>query len=79
MGLTKLSQDEISARPEYVRFLKGLQVGEGARATTMAEGVGKATLKQRLMVAARAAGVTIKFQRTDPDTVILEVVGKSQS
>lgn len=77
MALRKLSQAEVAANPEYVRVLRSLQVGEGAQATTAAEGVGKATLKQRLLLAANAAGITIKFHRTDPETVVLEVIEKA--
>ena len=76
MPFEKLSADELAADPGYVKFLKSLKVGEGARTTVQSEGVGKITIKQRLARAAVAAHVEIKFLRSDPDTVIVEVVGK---
>lgn len=76
MPFEKLSPEELAADPEYVKFLKTLKVGEGARTTVESEGVGKITIKQRLTKAAVAAGIEIKFLRSDPETVIIEVVGK---
>ncbi|MFN2115315.1 MAG: hypothetical protein ACK2T6_06345 [Anaerolineae bacterium] len=76
MPFEKLSAAELSANPEYVQVLKSLQVGEGAKTTVKDEGVGKFTIKQRLTKAAEAAGVEIKFLRSDPDTVIVKVTGK---
>ena len=74
--IRKLTADELAARPEYVHFLKGLAVGEGGMASLKDEGVGKQPLKGRLLLAAKAAKVTIKFKRSGPDTVVFEVVGR---
>lgn len=74
-----LSADELAARPEYVAFLKGLAVGEGGMANIAEEGVGKQSLKGRLLLAAKAAGVTIAFKRSGPETVVFEVVGRHQA
>jgi hypothetical protein len=74
--IEKLSSDQIAALGSaYVSFLRGLSVGEGARAGTKQEGVTKVTLKKRLAKAAEIAGVKIKFHRSPPDAVILERVG----
>lgn len=76
MAFEKLSAAELAADPTYVKFLKNLKVGEGARATVQEEGVGKVTLKKRLSQAAVAAGVDIKFHRSDVESVVVEVVGR---
>lgn len=72
MPLKKLSKEDLSADTEYVQFLRSLKPGEGGRTTTDAEGVGKVSIKKRLQKASAAAGVTIDFVRTDPDTVVFE-------
>lgn len=74
-----LSADELAARPEYVLFLKGRAVGEGGMASVADEGVGKQSLKGRLLLAAKAAGVTITFKRSGADTVVFEVVARDAS
>ena len=75
MPIEKLSSDQIGAfGSAYVSFLRGLSVGEGARAGTKQERVTKVTLKKRLAKAAEIAGVKIKFHRSGPDSVVLERV-----
>lgn len=74
--ITKLSAAQLAARPDYVLALQGLAIGEGGMATTAGEGTSKMTLKNRLNAAAQAAGVAIKFHRTDEQTVVFEVVGR---
>lgn len=74
--ITKLSAAQLAARPDYVLVLQGLAVGEGGMATTADEGTSKITLKNRLNAAAQAAGVAIKFHRSDDTSVVFEVVGR---
>lgn len=45
-------------------------------ATTADEGTSKITIKNRLYAAAQAAGVAIKFRRSDESTVVFEVMGR---
>lgn len=71
-----LSRHELSARPDYIRFLEGLAVGEGGMGSTEEEGVQKLSLKNRLTLAAEAAGVTIRYHRSGPKTVVFEVVAR---
>lgn len=75
MPFEKLSAQELAANPEYVKALKGLAIGEGAKTTTAEEGVGKVTIKQRLKIAADAAGIKLKFHRSNQETVIIERIG----
>lgn len=83
MALEKLSAKDLTGRPqgrpsdEYVTFLSGLRLGQGGRAIVAEEGVTRQALKNRLKVAAAAAGVQIKFQRSSPQDVVFEVVGRS--
>ena len=74
--LTKLTAAQLAARPDYVLVLQGLAIGEGGMATKSGEGAGKPSIKNRLIAAAQAAGVSIKFHRSDENTVIFEVVGR---
>lgn len=74
--IQKLTAEQLAARPDYVLVLQGLAVGEGGMTTTAAEGTSKMTIKNRLTAAAQAAGVTIKFRRSDENTVIFEVVSR---
>lgn len=74
--IKKLSAAQLAARPDYVQALQGLAVGEGGMATTADEGTSKITIKNRLNAAAQAAGVTIKFHRSDENTVVFEVVSR---
>lgn len=74
--LVKLSREQLAARPEYVRVLQGLAVGEGGMTTTADEGTSKITIKNRLTTAAGAAGVRIKFHRSNAQTVIFEVTAR---
>lgn len=74
--ITRLSAAQLAARPDYVRALQGLAVGEGGMASTSEEGASKITLKNRLNAAAQAAGVAIKFHRSDDKSVVFEVVGR---
>lgn len=74
--ITKLSAAQLAARPDYVKLMQSLAAGEGGMATTTDEGVGKQSLKGRLSAAAQAAGVAIRFHRSDELTVIFEVVGR---
>lgn len=74
--ITKLSAAQLAARPEYVKLMQSLATGEGGMATIADEGVGKQSLKNRLSAAAQAAGVTIRFHRSDETTVVFEVVGR---
>lgn len=74
--ITKLTAAQLAARPDYVLVLQGLAVGEGGMATTVDEGTSKITLKNRLSAAAQAAGVAIKFHRSDDKSVVFEVVGR---
>jgi hypothetical protein len=78
MPFEKLSAAELEAIPEYVKVLKSLKVGEGAKTTVQSEGVSKVTIKNRLTRAAEVAGVEIEFPRSDADTVIVKVVGRKQ-
>lgn len=74
--ITKLTAAQLAARPDYVLVLQGLAIGEGGMATTAGEGTSKITLKNRLNAAAQAAGVAIKFHRSDEKSVVFEVVGR---
>lgn len=74
--ITKLSAAQLAARPDYVLTMQGLAIGEGGMATTADEGASKITIKNRLNAAALAAGVSIKFHRSDESTVIFSVVGR---
>lgn len=74
--IQKLTAAQLAARPDYVLVLQGLAVGEGGMATTADEGTSKITLKNRLNAAAQAAGVAIKFHRSDDKSVVFEVVGR---
>lgn len=71
-----LSPHELAARPDYVHFIQGLAVGDGGMASTAEEGVQKTSLKNRLRLAADAAGAHLKFHRSDDTTVVFEVVGR---
>lgn len=74
--IQKLTAAQLAARPDYVLVLQGLAVGEGGMATKSGEGASKASIKNRLNAAAQAAGVAIKFHRSDDSTVVFEVVGR---
>lgn len=74
--IQKLSAAQLSARPDYVFVLQGLAIGEGGMATTAEERTSKITLKNRLNAAAQAAGVAIKFNRSDENSVIFQVVSR---
>ena len=74
MPLQKLSKEDLAADPDYVRFLRELEVGEGGRATVEGEGIGKVSIKKRLQQASEAADIPIDFIRSDPATVIFERV-----
>lgn len=74
--ITRLSAAQLAARPDYVLVLQGLALGEGGMASTADEGASKITLKNRLNAAAQAAGVAIKFHRSDDKSVVFEVVGR---
>lgn len=74
--ISKLSREQLAARPDYVMVLQGLAVGEGGMATTAGESASKITIKNRLAAAAQAAGVAIKYHRSDDKTVVFEVVGR---
>jgi|GEM_PF-1727661 len=74
--ITKLSAAQLAARPDYVMVLQSLAIGEGGMANTADEFAGKSTLKNRLNAAAQAAGVAIKFHRSDDNSVVFEVVGR---
>lgn len=74
--ITKLTATQLAARPDYVVVLQGLAVGEGGMATTADEGASKITIKNRLNAAAQAAGISIKFRRSDEKTVVFEVAGR---
>lgn len=74
--ITKLTAAQLAARPDYVAVLQGLPVGEGGMATTADEGTTKITIKNRLNAAAQAAGVSIKFHRSDENTVVFEVMSR---
>ncbi len=74
--IQKLTAAQLAARPDYVLVLQGLEVGEGGMATTAGEFAGKMTIKNRLNAAAQAAGVEIKFHRSDENTVVFSVVGR---
>ncbi len=74
--LTKLTAAQLAARPDYVMVLQGLAIGEGGMASTADEGASKMTVKNRLTAAAQAAGVTIRFRRSDEKTVVFEVVSR---
>lgn len=74
--ITKLSAAQLAARPDYVLVLQGLAIGEGGMATTADEGASKITIKNRLNAAALAAGVSIKFHRSDDNRVVFELVGR---
>lgn len=75
--ITKLTAAQLAARPDYVLVIQGLAVGEGGMATTADEGTSKITLKNRLNRAAQAAGVAIKFHRSDDTTVVFEVTQRT--
>lgn len=74
--LVKLTREQLAARPDYVMVLQSLPIGAGGMATTADEGTSKITIKNRLSTAADAAGVRIKFHRSDAQTVIFEVTGR---
>jgi len=75
--LKKLTREQLAARPDYVMMLQSLNVGEGGMATTADEATSKITIKNRLTTAADAAGVQIKFHRSDALTVVFEVTSRS--
>ena len=77
--LIKLTREQLAARPDYVMMLQGLAVGEGGMATTAEEGASKITLKNRLSAAAQAAGVTIKYLRSDAATVVFKVTARESA
>ncbi len=74
--IKKLSAAQLAASPDYVMVLQGIDVGDGGMATTASESASKMTIKNRLNAAAQAAGVAIKFHRSDETTVIFSVVGR---
>ncbi len=74
--IQKLTAAQLAARPDYVQVLQGLAVGEGGMTTTAEERTSKITVKNRLNAAAQAAGVGIKFHRSDENTVIFSVVSR---
>jgi len=74
--IQKLTAAQLAARPDYVLVLQGLAVGEGGMATTAGESASKMTIKNRLNTAAQAAGVAIKFHRSDENTVVFSVVSR---
>lgn len=83
MPLQRLRPDELAianalaaAPPAYVAFMKSLGRGEGGRAVVAAEGVGRPTLKKRLLAAAAAAGVTIAFLRSGAEEVVFRVTDR---
>jgi len=79
MPLQKLTRDQLSGSGEtnvylpYRRFLSGLSVGAGGRATVEDEGVSQQTIKARLKTAAAASNMEIKFHRASKGEVIFEV------
>lgn len=75
--LVKLTREQLAARPDYVMHLQSLAVGEGGMTTTAEEDTSKITIKNRLSTAAEAAGVQIRFHRSDAQTVIFEVTNRS--
>lgn len=74
--LVKLTREQLAARPDYVMLLQSLAIGDGGMATTAEENTSKITIKNRLSTAADAAMVTIKFHRSDAQTVIFEVTAR---
>lgn len=77
--LIKLTREQLAARPDYVMMLQGLAIGEGGMATTAEEGASKITLKNRLSAAAQAAGVSIKYLRSDAATVVFKVTARESA
>ena len=84
MPFEKLTAEQLNAasgtstaNAEYVAFLRSLRVGQGGRTTVKDEGTSKQTIKNRLIKAAGAAGVTIKFRRSSADEVLVEVTGRA--
>lgn len=79
MPLKKLTAKQLNQRPsgrpnqEYVAFLSSLRAGEGGRATTDGEKATKQTIKNRLNVASKHAGVKISYMRTPPNEVVFRV------
>lgn len=84
MPLQKLSAADLKAgagtksrsRSPYVLFLGGLRIGEGGRAVVAEEGVSRIQVKNRVKAAAKAVGVKIAFQRTEPEIVVFRVVAR---
>lgn len=77
MPLQKLSRNQVTAHPEYVDFVQSLRVGEGGESTVERERVGKVSIKQRLDRAAGVVGVKIRYIRSDKETVVFQVTGRT--
>ena len=83
MAIAKLSKKQIDdylargqINPEYLAFLSSSRVGYGGRVVVAKEGASRQTIKRRLLAAAEAAGVTIRFRRSSPEDVVFEVMAK---
>ena len=84
MPFEKLTVEQLNAASgtstayaEYVAFLGSLRVGQGGKSNVKDEGVSKQTIKNRVIKAAEAAGVKIKFRRSSADEVLVEVTGRA--
>ena len=84
MPFEKLTAEQLNAASgtstayaEYVAFLRPLRVGQGGKTSVKDEGVSKQTVKNRMIKAAEAAGVKIKFRRSSAEEVIVEVAGRA--
>ena len=82
MPITILSAQELALRraragahAEYVDALTSMQVGQGAEVDVAAEGVSRQMVKNRLSKAAESLGVSIKYLRSDSNTVVFELLG----
>jgi len=83
MPLEKLTRAQLmgdkrsaGANVAYVKFLRGLDPGEGGRTTTEDQKVSRQTIKARLKKAADDLGMGIKFHRAPSNEVIFEVTSK---
>jgi|DewCreStandDraft_1066081.scaffolds.fasta_scaffold04096_5 hypothetical protein len=77
----KLSPEEIAGLArgrvdlsKYVEFLSALQPGEWGE-VKLEPGEKKPTVKRRLTIAANRLGKKLRYRRTDPQTILFEVVG----
>ena len=78
MPIQKLSKKDfetpVAGHAECIEFLSSARVGEGGRMIVEEEGVSRQSVKNRLNIASKVTGKTIKFYRSAASEVVFQVV-----